>query len=281
MRKNNIKRNKQKICIIIPFFNEQKYLDKCLRSINSQSIKPNEIICINDGSTDKSLEVTLKYNLTLINSIHQGPGASKNTGNMFTNADILVFIDGDMYLDKYYIKEILKPILFSGEVASYTMSESVANFDNIWAKCWSINSGLSSSSRINLSDPNLGLAIRAIKRSYFNEIGGFNPSWGYTDDQSLLEHNKIAFPTKTAICYHYNPDNLLDVFLSARWMGKSKLFKCSLKNLKKYSIFNSFIVSVKNIIAGAPIMFLLFKLIFDFGIITGLLLKNKYNNLSK
>lgn len=281
MSRYNISRNKFSVCIIIPFYNEQKYIDKCLRSINIQSIKPDEIICINDGSADKSLDIVLNYNTTLINSTHKGPGISKNTGNKFTNVDILVFIDGDMYLDKYYIKEILKPILYSGAVATYTMSESVANYDNIWAKCWNINSGLSSRNRINPLDPSIGLAIRAIKRSYFNEIGGFNPSWGYTDDQSLLEHNKLAFPTKKAICYHYNPDNLLDVFLSARWMGRSKLFECNVKNLKKYSILNSFIVSIKNIMAGAPIMFLLFKIIFDFGVTTGLLLRNNSNNLSK
>lgn len=281
MSRYNKSRNKFSVCIIIPFFNEQKYLDKCLRSISNQSIKPDEIICINDGSTDKSLDIVLNYNTTLINSTHKGPGISKNTGNKFTNEDILVFIDGDMYLDKYYIREILKPILHSDALATYTTSESVANYDNIWAKCWNINSGLSSSSRINPSDPSIGLAVRAIKRSYFNEIGGFNPSWGYTDDQSLLKHNKIAFSTKTAICYHYNPDNLLDVFLSARWMGRSKLFECSVKNLKKYSILNSFIVSFKNIITGAPIMFLLFKLVFDFGVSLGLLLRNNSNNLSK
>lgn len=281
MSKNNKSRNKFRVCIIIPFFNEQKYLDKCLKSINNQSIKPDEIICINDGSTDKSLDIALNYNSTLINSTHKGPGISKNIGSKFTCEDVLVFIDGDMYLDKYYIREILKPILSSSAIATYTVSESVANYDNIWAKCWNINSGLSSNNRINLSDPSIGLAIRAIKRSYFNDIGGFNSSWGYNDDQSLLSNNKIAFPTNSAICYHYNPDNLLDVFLSARWMGRSKLFKCSVKNFKKYSILNSFIVSIKYIITGAPVRFLLFKIIFDLGITTGLILKNNYNNLSK
>ena len=48
---------KPKISIIIPVYNTEKYLDECLNSVENQTLKDIEIICINDGSTDKSLEI--------------------------------------------------------------------------------------------------------------------------------------------------------------------------------------------------------------------------------
>ena len=49
--------NKPKISIIIPVYNVEKYLEQCLKSVINQTFKDIEIICINDGSTDNSLEI--------------------------------------------------------------------------------------------------------------------------------------------------------------------------------------------------------------------------------
>ena len=49
------------LSIIVPIYNVEKYLDQCLQSITNQSKKDIEIICINDGSTDSSLEILQKY----------------------------------------------------------------------------------------------------------------------------------------------------------------------------------------------------------------------------
>ena len=49
------------LSIVVPIYNVEKYLDQCLGSITNQSKKDIEIICINDGSTDSSLEILQKY----------------------------------------------------------------------------------------------------------------------------------------------------------------------------------------------------------------------------
>lgn len=50
-----------KVSIIVPVYNVEKYLRKCLNSLINQTLKEIEIICINDGSTDKSLEILKEY----------------------------------------------------------------------------------------------------------------------------------------------------------------------------------------------------------------------------
>ena len=57
-------KNKQKcpaISVLIPIYNVEKYLDECLDSVVNQTLKDIEIICLNDGSTDKSLDIIKKY----------------------------------------------------------------------------------------------------------------------------------------------------------------------------------------------------------------------------
>ena len=50
-----------KVSVIVPIYNVEDYLDKCIQSIVNQTLKEIEIICINDGSSDNSLEIIKKY----------------------------------------------------------------------------------------------------------------------------------------------------------------------------------------------------------------------------
>ena len=73
------------ISVIIPVYNVEKYLSKCLESICNQSFRDIEIICVNDGSTDSSLDILNDYALTdsrikIIDQENQGLGASRNNG---------------------------------------------------------------------------------------------------------------------------------------------------------------------------------------------------------
>lgn len=71
-----------KFSVILPVHNVEKYLDECLKSIVNQSLKDIEIICINDGSTDNSLEILNKYaqkdnRFVIFSQKNQGQGAAR------------------------------------------------------------------------------------------------------------------------------------------------------------------------------------------------------------
>ena len=93
------------ITVIVPIYNVEKYLVECLESIASQTIAFDEVILINDGSTDKSLLICEKYvskysYFNLINQKNQGPSSARNQGLKHMTKEYVMFLDSDDFLDR-------------------------------------------------------------------------------------------------------------------------------------------------------------------------------------
>lgn len=91
------------VSIIIPVYNVEKYLEKCLDSALSQSLKDIEIVLVNDGSKDSSPQICEKYAArdTRIKLIHQenaGLSAARNTGLANSSGEYILFLDSDDYI---------------------------------------------------------------------------------------------------------------------------------------------------------------------------------------
>lgn len=105
-----------KFSIIIPCYNAEPYLERCLNSIISQSYKNFEIIIINDGSSDKSLEIIKKYlnifgNIKCINQKNQGVAIARNNGINQISGNKFIFVDADDYINPdllWHLNEVLK-----------------------------------------------------------------------------------------------------------------------------------------------------------------------------
>lgn len=269
------------VTIVLPAYNEEKTIDRCLRSIIKQTYKNVELIVIDDGSTDSTAEIVKHYSCKLINLNHGGPGSAKNYAARHSKGEILVFVDADMYLDKSYVEKLIKPIINEICVGTFSSAEYIANTDNFWSKCWNINNNLPFSIRIKKDPETYGKVYRSIlKKSYFS-MGGFDSSKGYMDDMTLTPDSIRAKEVTDAVSYHTNPDCIREVFISARWIGRSPKFSFNLSNVLRYSIFNSLKFSLSKIREGAPVGFIFFKIIFDFGVLTGIFFKNPKKNFSK
>lgn len=90
----------QKISIIIPVYNVERYLAQCIDSVRRQNYKDIEIICVNDGSTDRSREILSMYQavdprLVVVDKENGGPSAARNLGLLHATGDIVWFIDSD------------------------------------------------------------------------------------------------------------------------------------------------------------------------------------------
>lgn len=99
-----------KISIIIPVYNVEHYLDKCLKSVINQTYNNLEIIIINDGSTDNSAQICKRYQaiddrITLINNENMGLSESRNIGIKKASGDFIMFLDSDDWLDKETCKK--------------------------------------------------------------------------------------------------------------------------------------------------------------------------------
>lgn len=267
------------ISIIVPAYNEEKYLEECLTTIKSQSYPNIELIVVDDGSIDTTNKISKKYADRFISQQHQGPAIARNKGASFARGEILVFIDADMFLDKRYIERIIRPIQEGKANATFTKEEYVANANNVWSLCFQIDNGLPYDKRIRSDYPSKDIRFRAIRKDFFMETGGYKVDTGYGEDAILSENESIE--VKNAICYHYNPDSLTEVFISSRWIGRSENLPFSLRNILRYSMFNSIRISLKKVLKGVDVRFFIYKIVFDIGILAGVFSKNKGKRRSK
>ena len=91
-----------KVSVILPIYNEEKYLAQCLDSICGQTLKEIEIICVDDGSTDNSPHILEDYakkdsRIRLITQENQFAGAARNKGMACAVGKYLSFLDADDY----------------------------------------------------------------------------------------------------------------------------------------------------------------------------------------
>lgn len=97
-----------KFSIIIPVYNVEKYIKRCLDSVKNQTYKDYEVIVVNDGCTDKSIEIAKKYDVTIIDSAHEGVSEARNIGVKKAHGKYLLFLDSDDYWEKDLLKELDK-----------------------------------------------------------------------------------------------------------------------------------------------------------------------------
>lgn len=100
-----------KVSIIVPVYNVEKYLRKCLDSLINQTLKDIEIICINDGSTDKSLEILEEYKnrdsrIILLNQENSGQSVARNRGIEIAKGEYIGFVDPDDWVDLDYYEKL-------------------------------------------------------------------------------------------------------------------------------------------------------------------------------
>ena len=268
-----------KISVIIPTYNEKSVLGSCIESLGDQTLTDFEIIVVDDGSTDGTVEILRNLQLIIPNfrffvQKHKGAGAARNLGAKHAKGRILVFVDADMTFDRDFIRNLTLPIVEGLSKGTFSKEEYVSNWENVWARCWNINEGWEEKRRHSKNYPDIQPVFRAILKSEFDKVGGFTPG-GYDDDWSLsrkLGYGAVAAPG--AIFYHKNPSSLTEVYNHAKWVGKRR-YKLGLVGLLVALIRSSFpvslIVGLSKSFAILNFKFLIFKLVYDFGIFVGVL----------
>ena len=108
--------NSPLVSIIVPVYNTEKFVDKCLNSISNQIYKNLEIIIVNDGSTDNSLSICEKHKnidsrILILNQKNQGLSAARNTALKIASGEFISFIDSDDFIEPDFISTNLNTII--------------------------------------------------------------------------------------------------------------------------------------------------------------------------
>ena len=142
--------SKVKVSVIVPVFNVGEYLSTSLDSILNQTLEDIEIICINDGSTDDSLNILEYYakkdkRIKIISKENEGQGTARNVGLDNAQGEFISFVDADDFikkdmLEKLYNKSVNGNLdLVMCKVSSFDNETHVID-DNLWyysLKCFS------------------------------------------------------------------------------------------------------------------------------------------------
>jgi len=107
------KSNGVKVSVIMPIYNQEKYLEKSLTSLKNQTLKDIEFICVNDGSNDNSLKILEDFaredkRFKIINQQNQGCGAAKNNGIKAAQGEYIAFLDPDDWFESNALESLYK-----------------------------------------------------------------------------------------------------------------------------------------------------------------------------
>jgi glycosyltransferase involved in cell wall biosynthesis len=175
-----------KISVIIPAFNEEKFLGNCLLSLKEQDFKDFEIIVVDNNSTDKTGEIAKKLGALLVFEKNQGVAFARNKGAKIANGEILVFTDADTILPKNWLSKIKEEfekdkelIAFGGSCQFYSGPISVKLASKFLLKPF-LFLDKSFSGGFNLMGCNM-----AIKKEAFLRVGGFNENLKLNEDVEI------------------------------------------------------------------------------------------------
>ncbi|MCK4904842.1 glycosyltransferase [bacterium] len=162
------------LSIIIPVFNEEKYLEDALMSICSQNVSFDyEVIVSDAGSKDNSLKIARRYTNLVVHSLSKAVGAVRNYGAKSAKGKYLLFVDADTILPQGYLQKAYKVFASNKDLSAFCgwfrfkerepkllFSEVVANFYFVI--------------KDKIGQPTLpGCCGIAIRKEIFEEVGGF------------------------------------------------------------------------------------------------------------
>lgn len=228
-----------KISLVMPVYNEQKFIGPCLDSLLKQTYKNFEALMIDDGSTDDTLKILKEYakkdeRIKVFHQKNVGLGISRNRGIKLSIGEILGFLDGDMVFPEDYLERLARPIIEKKLIATTHAKEIAVNRDkSLWAYMWS------KKTRRNLKLGKIG-ALRLVDKKEFTSKTAYGESRYFQDVIPTIKGVAVD-----AFCYHNNPDSAKNGFEMSLRIGRGfiqvpvKLKNYILKYTKRYKLLLS------------------------------------------
>ncbi|MDP6670676.1 MAG: glycosyltransferase [archaeon] len=219
-----------KASVIVPAYNAEKTMGKCLSALQAQTFKDFEVIVIDDGSKDQTAEIAAGFKgVKLLKQKNAGPATARNNGAKQAKGKIIVFLDSDCVAEKNWLEEMLAP-LENSEIAGVQgtyknkQKELIARFTHL-----EIEKRHSKMAKQEFIDF-IGSYSAAYRKKVFDEMNGFDTSFpmasGEDTDLSFRINKagyKMVFNQHAAV-YHFHPISLkryLKVkFFRAYWRTK-------------------------------------------------------------
>lgn len=194
---------KPKVSVIIPTKNEEKNIDRCLKTLKKLAFGDLEIIVVDNSSTDQTVQIAQKLGARVF-QIGPERSAQRNFGAQKARGNLLFFLDADMEVEKKLIPEAVSLFQKDPDLAALVVPEKSAGND-FWARTRALERNC------YLGEPTIE-AARIFDKRAFSKIGGFDKNLIAAEDwdltQRVTKSGKIG-RTKSKIIHHEEQLSLL------------------------------------------------------------------------
>ena len=229
----------EKVTFYIPTFNAQNTIELCINSVRNQTYPVDEIIIINDNSTDNTKEILSKYNDLIIinNNQNLGLGYNRNLGIQNSSNEIIASIDSDVELDKKWLENIIinlkknKIVMCGGNMLEkYTNNKVNAWREKYYNQSWG---------KKDILNPAFLYGCNTILlKSYWEKTEGYDKNLKTNgEDIDFCKQLKSIgdinlYYSSDSLCYHLQDDSILS--LSKRvWRYHSFGYKIKVPSKRK------------------------------------------------
>lgn len=180
------------ISIIIPTYNSEKHINRCLESIKDQNYKFYEVIVVDQSSTDETAAIAKRYGCKVIKvakpNFYSPPSISRNIGAVAAKGRILYHLDSDMILQQGLLREISEMVKKGREAFIVHESDLTEDF---WGKCKAFER------KCYWGNDKIESA-RVVSAKIFKRVGGYNE--GVSSGEDFNIHKKYKALTKIGFC---------------------------------------------------------------------------------
>lgn len=248
--------------VVIPLFNKQHYVQKTLQSVLNQKFQDFEVVIIDDGSTDNSLDVVNKFEdkrIKIYSQKNKGASSARNLGVKYANAEWIALLDADDYWYSNHLQELYNCIQeFS--IADVVSNAYEVQLSDNYIKNINYSRQIPKEAFIvedyfsySFKDQLFWTSTLAFKKQCFQELGEFDINLKTGQDLDLI----IRFALNFNLCYNpkvtlkykrYTENNLsIDINLEEKkkYIDKSKAWENDNVSLKKYLDINRYSLALQ------------------------------------
>ena len=113
----------RKFSIIIPVYNVEEYIKECLDSVMNQTYNDFEVIVVNDGTKDNSMDIVKQYDVKIVNQENQGLSVARNNGAKNAKGEYILFLDSDDTIEKDLLKKLEEATQDKPDVVRFQIQE--------------------------------------------------------------------------------------------------------------------------------------------------------------
>ena len=213
----NLSAKQPLVSVIIPTFNSERFLEKCLDSLERQTYQRLEMIVVDDGSTDSTIEIVERHGCKIIKNPKGGRAEAKNKGVRHSFGEYLIFVDSDMELTPNVVSECVDVVESHFHVGGVVIPErSVGN--SFWVKVRDFERGFYVGSVVE--------SARFFPAKLVKEVGGYEESLIFFEESTLpyriQEKGYDTFARVNSVILHHEENFSLIAWLKKKsYYGKT------------------------------------------------------------